>query len=83
MGLVRQVAPTDATTMIPGETGTGKELVARAVHRLSRRRDFPFVTLNCASLPAEILESELFGHERPPATDRAVQVNHQWEAVPG
>jgi len=64
MAMVRQVAAADATVLLRGETGTGKEVIARAIHRLSPRSGRPFVVANCAAIPRELMESEMFGHRR-------------------
>src|SRR4249920_277200 len=71
MAQVDRVAPSEARVCILGDTGTGKELIARALHQRSGRRDGPFVTLNCAAVPGELIESELFGHEKGSFTGAA------------
>jgi DNA-binding NtrC family response regulator len=67
--IIERIAAVDATVLIQGDTGTGKELAARALHYLSRRHEFPFIPVNCGALPDNLLESELFGHERGAFTD--------------
>jgi len=79
--LIKTVAPTTATVMIIGKTGTGKEMVARAIHLQSQRRDKPFIAVSCASLPESLLESELFGHEKGSFTGAIERKKGKFEAA--
>jgi two-component system response regulator AtoC len=82
-GMIRQVAAAKTAVLITGDTGTGKELVARAIHNLSRRRDQLFVPLNCAAIPADLLESELFGHVRGAFTGAHMERTGKFELADG
>ena len=81
--MLETVAPTDATILVRGETGTGKELIATAVHNLSRRKNGPFIKLNCAAISETLLESELFGHEKGAFTDAKEMRKGRFELADG
>ncbi|THB65253.1 MAG: sigma-54-dependent Fis family transcriptional regulator [Gammaproteobacteria bacterium] len=81
--LIEQVAKTDATVLVLGESGTGKEVVARNIHYLSSRRDKPFVPINCGAIPADLLESELFGHEKGAFTGAITSRQGRFEMAQG
>jgi formate hydrogenlyase transcriptional activator len=80
---ISRVAPTESGVLISGETGTGKELVARAIHRLSRRSNFPFVTVNCGAIPRDLVASELFGHEKGAFTGATQRRSGRFELAAG
>ena len=82
-GIINTVAPTDATVLIRGETGTGKELIAAAIHNLSKRKNGPFIKLNCAAISETLLESELFGHEKGAFTDAKETRKGRFELADG
>jgi len=77
------VAPTDSTVLLHGETGTGKEMIARAIHNLSSRRAHPYVRMNCAAIPSGLLESEMFGHEKGAFTGALIQRKGRFELADG
>jgi two-component system NtrC family response regulator len=81
--MIEKVAPTDVTTLLLGESGTGKELLARALHRCSPRADANFVAINCAAIPENLLESELFGHEKGAFTGAHKQTMGKVEVASG
>ena len=83
LSLVKTIAPSDTTVLVTGETGTGKELVARLIHQLSRRKDRRFVAVNCGALPETLLESELFGHEKGSFTGAVAQKKGKFELADG
>jgi formate hydrogenlyase transcriptional activator len=83
MSQIGVVAPTTSTVLIQGETGTGKELIAQAIHNLSPRRNAPFIKLNCGAIPAGLIESELFGHERGAFTGALTQRTGRFEVANG
>ena len=80
---IDKVAPTEARVLITGQNGTGKELVARWIHQLSRRKDYPIVEVNCAAIPSELIESELFGHEKGSFTSAIKQRLGKFEQAHG
>src|SRR5215475_11362888 len=81
--LIRQVAPHDTTVLLRGESGTGKEMAARTIHEASMRRSGPFVAINCGAIPSELLESELFGHEKGAFTGAIATRKGRFELAEG